>query len=214
MTAFPVVLDACVLAPYPLADLLLRLADEQTYRPLWSAGIIEETSRTMREDLHLTDDKVTKRIATMRDYFIGAEVTGYSDLIPVMRNNEKDRHVLAAAVRARAAAIVTFDRRGFPEEALADYHIRALHPDDFLLDQLELFEEETRRAIQSMLDSYENPRFTASEILLALARSGAPRFAERAQRLFPDSADGATEDVSSLLRLLADSVKRRRGEGS
>ena len=36
---FPVVFDACVLAPYPLANLLLRLADEGIYRPLWSQDI-------------------------------------------------------------------------------------------------------------------------------------------------------------------------------
>ncbi|WP_267888225.1 hypothetical protein [Mycobacterium ostraviense] len=32
MSAFPVVLDACVLVPYPLVDFLLRLADEGIYR--------------------------------------------------------------------------------------------------------------------------------------------------------------------------------------
>jgi predicted nucleic acid-binding protein len=217
MSAFPVVLDACVLAPYPLADLLLRLADEQTYRPLWSEDILGETRRTMLEDLRLSAEKVDKRLSMMREAFIDAEVTGYQNLIPVMTNNTKDRHVLAAAVRERAAVIVTFDRRGFPEEALKGYNIRALHPDEFLLDQIELYKEETRRAIQGMVDSYVNPTFTVQQILLALDRRGVPRFAERAQRLFPDNlirTDNATDGVSDLLGKLEEAVKKRRSEGS
>ncbi|BCI89373.1 hypothetical protein NIIDMKKI_45790 [Mycobacterium kansasii] len=114
MSAFPVVLDACVLAPYPLADMLLRLAVEQTYRPLWSADILAETRRTMVESLGLSEQKADRRLAVMRENFIDAEITGYRDLIPVMKNNDKDKHVLAAAVRERAEVIVTFDLGGFP----------------------------------------------------------------------------------------------------
>ena len=99
MSAFPVVLDACVLAPYPLADLLLRLADEQTYRPLWSADILEETRRTLVQRLGLAQSKADWRLDMMRESFVDAEITGYEDLIPVMQNDPKDRHVLAAAVR-------------------------------------------------------------------------------------------------------------------
>ena len=42
---------------------------------------------------------MNKRLSMMREAFIDAEVTGYQNLIPVMTNNAKDRHVLAAAVR-------------------------------------------------------------------------------------------------------------------
>ena len=39
-------LDACVLLPYQLADLLLRLADAELYEPLWSEEILDEVERT------------------------------------------------------------------------------------------------------------------------------------------------------------------------
>ncbi len=185
MSAFPVVLDACVLAPYPLADILLRLADEQTYRPLWSDDILKETRRTMIKKLGMSEVKADRRLDMMRENFIDADVTGYQDLIPVMKNNDKDKHVLAVAVREKAEVVVTFDRAGFPEDALQEYGIRSLHPDDFLLDQIDLYRDATKRAIQGMVDSYGNPAFTLNEVLEALSNRGVPQFAAQVRLAFP-----------------------------
>jgi hypothetical protein len=45
---YSVVLDACVLAPMPLCDTLLRLAEEPgLYRPLWGEEILREVSDTI-----------------------------------------------------------------------------------------------------------------------------------------------------------------------
>jgi hypothetical protein len=38
-----------------------------------------------------------------------------------------------------AEVIVTFNIRDFPERALKPYDVMAIHPDDFLLDQLDLY---------------------------------------------------------------------------
>jgi predicted nucleic acid-binding protein len=136
--AFPVLLDACVLVPMPLVDFLLRLADEGIYRPLWSQDILAETRRTLINKLNKTPEEADKRLKAMRDNFIDAEVTGYQELIGAMRNDEKDRHVLAAAVRERAEVIVTANLPHFPAEAVEPYNIEVRHPDDFLLDQIDL----------------------------------------------------------------------------
>jgi predicted nucleic acid-binding protein len=182
--AFPVVLDACVLAPYPLVNVLLRLADTGIYRPLWSQHILAETRRTMVDKLGVSPTKADKRLNMMRDNFIDAEVTGYEELISAMGNNEKDRHVLAAAVRERAEVIVTADRSGFPAGAVEPYNIEVRHPDDFLLDQLDLYEEATHAALSGMLAAWTNPPFTARQLLDVLATQ-VPNFAAEARRLFP-----------------------------
>jgi hypothetical protein len=184
MSAFPVVLDACVLAPYPLANFMLWLADQQTYRPLWSAHILAETRRTMVSKLGIPETLADKRLDMMRENFIDAEVTGYADLIPAMKNHRKDRHVLAAAVRERAEVIVTFNLKDFPARALDPYKVRALHPDDFLLDQIDLYPEATRRSLFGLIEAGKEPSFTPEEILLALGKRGVPKFAEAAQPLF------------------------------
>jgi len=64
-----------------------------------------------------------------------------------MTNDPKDRHVLAAAVRGNADAMVTANLKDFPPTALAPYELEALHPDEFLLDQLALDPAATRLCV-------------------------------------------------------------------
>jgi hypothetical protein len=58
-----------------------------------------------------------------------------------MTNDEKDRHVLAAAVRAGAHAILTENVRHFPAESVKPYDIDVLTPDQFLAHQFHLNRE-------------------------------------------------------------------------
>jgi predicted nucleic acid-binding protein len=197
---FPVLLDACVLVPYPLVDVLLRLADEGIYRPLWSEDILTETRRTLIDVLDMAPEKADKRLNAMRDSFIDAEVTGYEELIPSMRNHEKDRHVLAAAVRERAEVIVTTNLKDFPTEAVEPYHIEVRHPDEFLLDQIDLYEDATRSALQGIVNAYANPPFTPHQILDALDNQ-VPKFATEARRLFPRSRESTTRSFREILGL-------------
>ena len=126
---FPALLDTCVLYPAYLCDTLLRLAEAEAYRPLWSADILTELRRNAVE-AGIPADLVDRRVAQMSHSFPDAMVTGYDSLIDGMTNDPKDRHVLAAAVRANAEVIVTFNLRDFPEPALKPYDILDVHPDD------------------------------------------------------------------------------------
>jgi predicted nucleic acid-binding protein len=136
---YVVVLDACVLAPMPLADTLLRLAEDPAfYVPRWTRMILDEVHGVLVEKLGRSKDQADRRIRVMNEHFEDALVEGFEGLIPAMRNNEKDRHVLAAAVATGADAIVSCDTSGFPEQSLAPYRIEWLSPDDFLVHQFHL----------------------------------------------------------------------------
>jgi hypothetical protein len=53
---FPVILDACVLIPMPLADSLLRLAvGPRLYLPKWTDQIMAEVSRNLQENFGVTE---------------------------------------------------------------------------------------------------------------------------------------------------------------
>jgi hypothetical protein len=61
-SALPVVLDACVLIPMPLADTLLRLAaGPRLFLPKWSDQIMVEVTRTLRETFGLSAQKAMYR---------------------------------------------------------------------------------------------------------------------------------------------------------
>ncbi|HRF59562.1 MAG TPA: PIN domain-containing protein [Fimbriimonadaceae bacterium] len=127
-------MDACVLAEAAVSDLLLRLADEpRLLLPRWSDSIWEETRRTWIERLELPESVAESRIRAAQTAFPEADVTGFESLIDRCANHPEDRHVLAAAIHARADAIVTFNVKDFPAVALDPWGVEAVHPSALLL---------------------------------------------------------------------------------
>lgn len=100
-------------------------------------------------------------------------VEGYEPLIQsVELPDPDDRHVLAAAIRARAQMIVTANLRDFPEDELAKWGIEAKHPDDFLVDQFHLDAIAVNVIIQQIADDSRRPPLTFSDVLDGLERCG------------------------------------------
>jgi hypothetical protein len=101
---FAAVLDASVLCPLPLRDTLLRVAATGLYDPYWSECILAEVIRNLVEDGRATTDQARNLAVAMSEAFDGAAVPAeaIARLEPVMTNDTKDRHVLAAAVASNA----------------------------------------------------------------------------------------------------------------
>jgi hypothetical protein len=127
------------------------------------------------------EERVDRRIGEMVRSFPDAMVTGYESLIDGMTNDPKDRHVLAAAVRANAEVVVTFNLADFPEAALKPYDVFAVHPDEFLLDQLDLYPAQTIEVLEQQAASYRQEPTTVDQLLATTAQvypSSRPKFAD------------------------------------
>ncbi|GAB3222904.1 PIN domain-containing protein [Glycomyces halotolerans] len=170
-----------MLFPAYLCDTLLSLAEDGVYRPLWSTDILGELRRNLLE-YGIAEQSVDRRIAQMRRYFLDAEITGYEDLVEGMPNDPKDRHVLAAAIRGRAEVIVTANLSDFPPEALKRFEIEPVHPDDFLLDQLDLQPGLTIEAVKRQAARYRRESRSVAGLLGVLDRIGLPNFAAELRR--------------------------------
>lgn len=137
--AFPALLDTNVLFSATLTDTLLRLAEQDAFRPLWSLGILRELQGVLVRETDVTQAKAERRIRLMQASFPMAEVSGYESLIDSMTCQDRDRHVLAAAVHAGAQVLVSSNLRDFPEPSTTPYDVNVVSPDAFLLDQLDLY---------------------------------------------------------------------------
>jgi predicted nucleic acid-binding protein len=136
---FKVVLDACVLANYGVANLLLLLAEKpRLYLPIWSDEILDETRRTQIDKLGWQERLADHFQSQLRGHFPESRVTGYERWVVDCRNDPKDRHVLACAIHSRADLVLTFNLKDFKEEALDPWRIKAVHPQDYLLTLFEL----------------------------------------------------------------------------
>ncbi len=126
----PVVLDACVLYPPVLREILLGCAAAGLFAPLWSPRILAEWAHAAAR--RSTD--AAPAITRLRAAFPAAEVLpDAATLSDLALPDPADAHVLAAAIDGGAERIVTLNLRDFPARALAPHGRVALSPDDFLM---------------------------------------------------------------------------------
>jgi predicted nucleic acid-binding protein len=174
---FSVIYDACVLYPAPLRDLLMHLALTDLFQARWTDQIHEEWINSLlskRKDLDRTKLEQVKNL--MDEHVRDAKVTDYEMLINSLKLPDKnDRHVLAAAIRCNADAIVTFNLKDFPAAALREYSIEAIHPDDFVNYQLDLSPSKVCGAIKRQRGALKNPAKTAEELIGILQRQQLPQ---------------------------------------
>jgi predicted nucleic acid-binding protein len=178
-TRYTAVLDACVLYPAPVRDILLSLAHQGLYHARWSHTIHDEWIRNLlikRPDisepkLRATAEKMTRAIPD-------ALITGYERFISTIDlPDPDDRHVVAAALVGHADAIVTFNLKDFPSSVLEPLGIEAQHPDDFVVNQLHLNLTEALKAIKAQRQRLERPTQTAAQLLTTLGQCGLPQTA-------------------------------------
>jgi len=183
MTGTPlVVLDACVLANFSLCDTLLRLAEPpRLFEPKWSEEIIRETTRTLESKLGWTNSLTGHLEKELHVHFSEAWIGGYESLIPRMTNDEKDRHVAAAAVHGEASIIVTLNLRHFRPEHMKPWDVRALHPQSFLS---EIFREEQMLVVKK-LEQQAADRGRSLRQLLNILSASVPEFAALVSRTIP-----------------------------
>lgn len=164
---FIAVLDTNVLAPMPVADTLLRLAEEPAfYLPRWSESILQELERTLKK-WDLSEVQIARRLRVMREFFPEALITGYEGLADSLDVDEKDRHVMACAIRAGAHAIVTDNRKHFPRKTMKQLGIECLSAGEFLRQQYHLNPD---RFLEILESQHVDANMTLEQLLQNLPR--------------------------------------------
>jgi hypothetical protein len=124
----------------------------------------------------LSEDQLLRTRNLMDRHALDALVTGYQDLIESLSlPDPDDRHVLAAAIRAGASAIVTYNLRDFPAAELDKYNIEAIHPDDFILHQIHLSESKVLQAARTHRARLKNPPKSIEDYLATLEAQSLPQ---------------------------------------
>jgi predicted nucleic acid-binding protein len=153
------VLDANVLYPDALRDLLLELAARDLYEPRWSPRILNEVARIVAARLQIDRAEFERRtIARMNAAFPAALVVTTEAEEHGLDNHPKDRHVLAAAVVSKSGYIISADRRGFGGHAIAANAVRTAGPGTFL--SVLLLNE--RDAMNDAIETVRTRRWRAS----------------------------------------------------
>lgn len=146
-----VVLDACVLYPTVLREILLGLAKAGLYQPVWSDRILREWVLA------------TARINPQAQAMAGVEAALAKAAFPNACQRDQpgieakltlpdanDIHVLAVAISSHADAIVTFNAKDFPRPVLAEWQIDRRDPDGFLWELHSHHPAEVARVVEAV----------------------------------------------------------------
>jgi predicted nucleic acid-binding protein len=184
--AFTVIYDANVLFPAPLRDLLVGIAQTGTVRARWTEQILDECFRNIlaqRPDLDESRLRRTRELMNraVRDVI----VSGHEGLLPdLVLPDPDDRHVLAAAVRAGAQVIVTFNLKDFPDTALEPLGLEARHPDEFVLEVIHLAPGAVAAVLVEQARRLKNPPMTLTQLIEVLGSQGLVQSSARLRELF------------------------------
>lgn len=173
-TPVTAVYDANILYSAPLRDLFIRLAHAGLVRARWTETIHDEwLGNVLKDNPQLSPERLARTRTLMNQAVRDCLVTSYEDLIASLNlPDPDDRHVLAAAIRAGANVIVTYNLKDFPAETLARVDIDAQHPDDFLVGLLDLAPGAVCTAVKQQRQSLRNPPKTSEELLATLEGQG------------------------------------------
>lgn len=128
-----VVLDACVLYPTVMREVILGVAKAGLFTPIWSEKILEEWARATRKLGSAQETYARGEIAMLGLAWPDASCPANSDLEATLYLPDPDDcHVLASAISSNAPVIMTMNLKDFPNTVLAEYGISTVHPDAYL----------------------------------------------------------------------------------
>jgi len=168
---FTALADACVLASALKRNMLLSFAQAEFYRARWSEKILDETERTIEKLLKRKGNPDPKAGAKrQRDNictaFEDASVEGFEILEPTLVGiNDKDQHVLAAAIKTCASVIVTDNLKDFPVDYCAPFDIQPLSADSFFADCISLSPSQTMATLRQMRLRLKKPEYTPEKLI-------------------------------------------------
>lgn len=183
---FTALLDANVLYPAPIRDMLLHLADMDLYRPKWTDKIHEERiGNLLLKRTDLKKESLLSARAAMNNAFPDANINQYESLMPNLSLPDKDdRHILAAAIKEKVDLIVTFNIKDFPAATIKEFDIEVQHPDIFVSSLIQLNGSKAKQAFLNQVRNLKNPPKTVEETLSTLSNAGLTNSASKLKALF------------------------------
>ncbi|MCF4165716.1 PIN domain-containing protein [Zavarzinia compransoris] len=176
---FTAFVDACTLAGALKRNILLTLAEAEFFRIRWSAEVLAETQSAIEKILThrgFVDaaDRAYRARQFMEDAFAEALVVDFDDFLCACNGlpDPGDAHVVAAALKTRAATIVTDNLKHFPADLLAPLNIEVRSADDFIADTISLDPGRAVAALRRMRVRLKKPEKTAELLLLDMEAVG------------------------------------------
>ncbi|MGR3513747.1 MAG: RSP_2648 family PIN domain-containing protein [Paracoccaceae bacterium] len=171
-----VLIDACVLFPTVLRELVMGWAKAGAFEPLWSDRLLEEWRRAAARHSKRDEVIATGEIALLNARFPDAIISadpGLEDRLYLP--DPDDVHVLASAITGQANALLTLNIKDFPTNTLAAEGILRRHPDEFLLEGFHSEPDAMRDLVRDVLAQAARNGIDTSNPRALMKRARLPR---------------------------------------
>ena len=166
------VLDANVLYPASLRDLLLNIANQDLFEPHWSQRINEEWAiNLLKNRPDLKRRQIDRTIKLMNLAFPSANVDSYKNLkLDLNLPDIDDLHVVKLAAKTRSQLIITSNIKDFPKQVLNPIEMEAISPDKFITNLIKTNPIKVYTAFEEMRSNLQNPSLSKIQLLNILGK--------------------------------------------
>ncbi len=178
-----VMIDACVLYPTVMREVVLGCARQGLFEPRWSPRILEEWARAVVKLGPEQEVLARGEIAALGAAFPDALVTYPAEMerrfwLP----DENDIHVLAAAVAGSCDLILTLNHKDFPRDILSDAMLDREGPDLFLCDLLAEAPDQVGAVADAVLTTANDLSDRPWTMRALMKKARLPRFGKALER--------------------------------
>lgn len=128
-----ILIDACVLYPTVMREMVLGVAKAGVFEPQWSPRLLEEWARAAARLGPEGEAQARGEIALLQAAWPRASITPPPGLLQrLWLPDENDIHVLGAAIAGSSDVIMTLNAKDFPRNILAEEGLARVDPDGYL----------------------------------------------------------------------------------
>ena len=174
-----ILIDACVLYPTVMREMVICAARAGLFEPIWSTRILEEWARAAIKLGPQGEAQARSEIAVLRAQWPTSERPAAPHVAQrLWLPDENDIHVLAVAVDAGADTIMTLNAKDFPRGTLADEGLTRVDPDGYLMKLWMDHPQAIEMAAEHVLDTARRLSGEAWDIRALFKKARLPRLAK------------------------------------
>lgn len=171
-----ILIDACVLYPTVMREVLIGVAVQGLFEPVWSARILEEWARAAARLGDGFEDVARGEIALLKARWPKAEIVYSRDVEDSLHLPDMDdRHVLAAAIAGKADILLTMNLKDFPTRVVSGHGVVRRDPDSLLREMFDENPDVVRKVAENVRQVAEQLSGTPQDMRKLMKKARLPR---------------------------------------
>lgn len=175
-------LDACVLYPFSVRDVLIQFAFEEIYQAKWSKKIETEVIRNVEKNNPTTKGKLSRTFKLMEDAvpdFSAEPSPAAIQEVASTATDPKDVEILAAAIENACTHLVTFNLKDFDISYALGRRVSVIHPDEFLEWLIDNNSSAAKIGFDAVVARCKNPPRSKADYYNAIKNNNMPKTASK-----------------------------------